>query len=269
MSRICLALLSLTLASTLRADVTIYTLNGDYTSTPSTPIIETYTSVASFQSGSGSTTNRSNSQGVSSDISIASNGTVYFINGNSNGTGTRTLYSWTSLANWAADTGTTTIGTRSTNAAMMGMAILNNEIYLLEGTAAAANTATLKKWTITDWVNGTAGTTLGSRNVGAGFGFEIAEDGSVWKLDSANPSTAISGTLQRWSSVTDFLNDTNLTSFAYTTGGPYAGLAVVSVPEPGTLLLGGIAAACGGTGIWWKRRKRQPQPETTEQPAAI
>jgi hypothetical protein len=43
----------------------------------------------------------------------------------------------------------------------------------------------------------------------------------------------------------------------------------VAVPEPGTLLLGGIAAACGGTGVWWKRRKRQPQPETTEQPAAI
>jgi hypothetical protein len=44
---------------------------------------------------------------------------------------------------------------------------------------------------------------------------------------------------------------------------------ITAVPEPGTLLLGGIAAACGGTGVWWKRRKRQPQPETTEQPAAI
>jgi hypothetical protein len=42
-----------------------------------------------------------------------------------------------------------------------------------------------------------------------------------------------------------------------------------AVPEPGTLLLGGIAAACGGTGVWWKRRKRQPQLETTGQPAAI
>ena len=46
-------------------------------------------------------------------------------------------------------------------------------------------------------------------------------------------------------------------------------LAASAVPEPGTLLLGGIAAACGGTGVWWKRRKRQPQPETTEQSAAI
>jgi hypothetical protein len=50
---------------------------------------------------------------------------------------------------------------------------------------------------------------------------------------------------------------------------PIARFEIYSVPEPGTLLLGGIAAACGGTGVWWKRRKRQPQPETTEQPAAI
>ncbi len=65
--------------------------------------------------------------------------------------------------------------------------------------------------------------------------FSASTDGTTW----ANPSSAI-----------------NL-------GGQ------ISVPEPGTLLLGGIAAACGGTGVWWKRRKRQPQPETTEQPAAI
>lgn len=33
-----------------------------------------------------------------------------------------------------------------------------------------------------------------------------------------------------------------------------------AVPEPGTMLLGGIAAACGGVGTWWKRRKRRKQP---------
>ena len=36
------------------------------------------------------------------------------------------------------------------------------------------------------------------------------------------------------------------------------GAEIVTVPEPGTLLLGGIAAACGGGGVWW-RRKRKPQ----------
>ena len=41
-----------------------------------------------------------------------------------------------------------------------------------------------------------------------------------------------------------------------------------AVPEPGTLLLGGIAACSGAAGAWWKRRKRKAtQPETTDQPA--
>ena len=43
---------------------------------------------------------------------------------------------------------------------------------------------------------------------------------------------------------------------------------VAAVPEPGTLLLAAIASACGGTGVWWKHRKRQPQAASTEQPTA-
>lgn len=35
-----------------------------------------------------------------------------------------------------------------------------------------------------------------------------------------------------------------------------------AVPEPGTLILGGIAAACGGTGVWWKRRRRSDSVAT-------
>ena len=35
-----------------------------------------------------------------------------------------------------------------------------------------------------------------------------------------------------------------------------------AVPEPGTLILGSIAAACGGGGVWWRRRKN-----TKEMPA--
>ena len=43
---------------------------------------------------------------------------------------------------------------------------------------------------------------------------------------------------------------------------------VAAVPEPGTLLLACVASTCGGTGVWWKHRKRQPQAASTEQPTA-
>jgi len=41
-----------------------------------------------------------------------------------------------------------------------------------------------------------------------------------------------------------------------------------AVPEPGTMLLGGIAAAVGGAGGWWKRRKqRRAAAEAAATPA--
>jgi hypothetical protein len=50
--------------------------------------------------------------------------------------------------------------------------------------------------------------------------------------------------------------------------GSNAQFAVVGVPEPGTLILGTLAACSGGAGVWWKRRRRQPFPaETADQPA--
>jgi hypothetical protein len=55
------------------------------------------------------------------------------------------------------------------------------------------------------------------------------------------------------------------------TGGNFGcvnGIQIVAVPEPGTLLLGGIAAACGGTGVWWKRRKKAPADQPAEEPTA-
>lgn len=37
----------------------------------------------------------------------------------------------------------------------------------------------------------------------------------------------------------------------------YTQLSAVAVPEPGTLILGGIAAVSGGAGAWWRRRKNR------------
>ena len=36
-----------------------------------------------------------------------------------------------------------------------------------------------------------------------------------------------------------------------------------AVPEPGTMLLGGIAAACGVAGVWWKQRRAAAEAAAT------
>ena len=43
----------------------------------------------------------------------------------------------------------------------------------------------------------------------------------------------------------------------------FIGLQVAAVPEPGTLILGGIAAM-GGAGGWWARRRKKAAPVTEE-----
>jgi len=41
----------------------------------------------------------------------------------------------------------------------------------------------------------------------------------------------------------------------------------ITVPEPGTLLLGSIAAACGG-GAWWRRKRHQASKATAQESVA-
>ena len=36
-----------------------------------------------------------------------------------------------------------------------------------------------------------------------------------------------------------------------------------AVPEPGTMLLGGIAAACAVAGVWWKQRRAAAEAAAT------
>jgi uncharacterized OsmC-like protein len=97
-------------------------------------------------------------------------------------------------------------------------------------------------------------TTLNAGNYWIVVASSTADTNFKWAIGPATPSYISAST-----NGTTWIDSTNVINF----GGQ------IAVPEPGTLLLGGIAAACGGTGVWWKRRKRQPQPETTEQPAAI
>lgn len=86
-------------------------------------------------------------------------------------------------------------------------------------------------------------------------------------------ASATNGGSLDWGAGDSSQGGTGKTYSAQTIGGPWTevtgfsqgfGAEIVTVPEPGTLLLGGIAAACGGGGVWW-RRKRKSGPLVEEE----
>ena len=110
----------------------------------------------------------------------------------------------------------------------------------------------------------TYGTVNAGTTLNAGYYFLVVESSASssslqWaKGDtSTNYNSPITGggTLNSLS-----FNGTNWTSSTNSLGAKIN----VSVPEPGTLLLGGMAAACGGGGVWW-RRKRKAAPVVEEE----
>ena len=92
-------------------------------------------------------------------------------------------------------------------------------------------------------------------NLGSGLTFANGSTGNLYfKLVSVT-----GGGIANWASTTNSVNaNLGWTGGATTrpTNGQYELSATAAVPEPGTLLLGGIAALTGGTGVWWKRRKK-------------
>jgi hypothetical protein len=52
-------------------------------------------------------------------------------------------------------------------------------------------------------------------------------------------------------------------------GAGYARFRLYAVPEPGTLLLGGIAAISGGAGALWRRRRKTPAMEKLAQQTPV
>gem|GEM_PF-4970250 len=212
------------------------------------PAITEYSSIANFRSNtSGTTTARGISQGSSCDFTIV-NGAVYYMTGDATATDVKAIVTWPSVADWAANTNFTPLGTRTGAVPMAGMAIYQNQLYVLEGSI-NAGVKTLRRWaSIASWVAGDAGTALGTRSTGSGFGFDIDTDGIVYFLDTENvsPNTATSGILYSWPTISNFLADSSTNanggSFTFFAGSPneIAGLAIV--PEPSTWMLAGIAA---------------------------
>ena len=223
--------------------VSFYALKDAYNVDPTNPQVYRYDGVSNFRSGvQASITTRGMAHGFSSDIAIDEQGRFYFVSGNPTESSNKMIWRWNSVADWAANTNGSLLGQRSTTFQVSGFSVYNNEIYFLEGDPNASGNKILRKWSsVAAWANvGDAGTTLGNRSTGTGLGFEIDAGGAVWYLDSS-ALTATSGTLYRWNSINNFLNDTSGTSnggsFNFTFSGSTDQIAGLAVPEPSSSFL--------------------------------
>ena len=245
MNCLCLALplaLVFSLSASSHATVSFYALRDAYDINPGNPQVYRYDGVSNFRSGTqASITTRSIGHGYSSDIAIDEQGRFYLVSGLPTDTSAKQIYYWNSLADWASNTNGGLLGTRTTTFQVSGFSVYKNEFYFLEGSPNGFGNKTLRKWaSATSWANGDAGTTIGTRSVGTGLGFEIDAGGAVWFLDGSN-QTSTSATLYRWNSINDFLNNTNGDgnggSFNFTFSGTTDQVAGLAVPEPSSSLL--------------------------------
>ncbi|MBI1322688.1 hypothetical protein GC170_05825 [bacterium] len=242
-----LAMSAMTLGMSSSEALELYVMR-DAPNAQGTPGITQYSSITNFQANSGGlTSDRGIAQGSSCDFAIV-NGVVYYIAGDASSTGDKTLFSWPSVADWAANTNTTSPGTRTGAAPMSGMAIYQGSLYVLEGNMTATESKTLKRWSSPSaWATGSApDETFGARNVGDGIGFDIDENGVVYFLDTnGSPNSATSGILYSWPSISNFIANTSISTnvgpstdlggtFTFFSGSAneIAGLAIV--PEPST-----------------------------------
>ena len=234
-------------ATTAHAALSFYALKDAYLANPASPQIYQYDGISNFRNNiSASITTRAMAHGNSSDIAIDELGRFYFVNGDPSSTGSKQIWRWNSVSDWAINNGATLLGTRNSTTQISGFSVYQNEFYFFEGNPDNFGTKSLRKWgSANSWANGDSGTLVGSRSTGSGLGFEIDQSGTVWLLDAV-ANTATSGTLYSWASITDFINNTN----GGNNGGGFnffggsdqiGGLAVV--PEPSALSLFGLGLA--------------------------
>jgi len=224
--------LLLSLSPSSRATVSFYTLKDAYDMNSGNPQVYRYDEVSNFRSGTqASITTRIMSTGFSSDIAIDEQGRFYLVSGLPTDTSTKQIWYWNSLADWAANTNGGLLGQRNTTFQVSGFSMYKNELYFLDGSPNGFGNKTLRKW---------ASATIGTRSLGTGLGFEIDAGGAVWFLEDSN-QTSTSGTLYRWSSINDFLNNTNGTgnggAFNFTFSGNTDQIGGLAVPEPSSSLL--------------------------------
>lgn len=224
------------------AATSFYVLKDSYDAGLGNPQVYRFDGVSNLRSGvQASITTRVMGQDTSSDIAIDEQGRFYQLGGNPTATDTKQIWRWNSIADWATNTNSSLLGTRNSTFQSSGFSVYQNEFYFLEGNPNAGGTKTLRKWSsAADWENGSVGTTVGSRVIGPGLGFEIDSNGTVWHLDGSTQA-GLSGTLWRWSSVNNFLTDNGGTNnggtFNFSFSGTSDQVAGLAVPEPSSSLL--------------------------------
>jgi len=224
------------------AATSFYVLKDSYDAGMGNPQVYRFDGVSNLRSGvQASITTRGIGQDTTSDIAIDEQGRFYQLGGNPTATGLKQIWRWNNLADWAANTNSSLLGTRTTTSQISGFSVYQNEFYFMEGDPNSSGNKTLRKWaSAADWAGGSAGTTLGSRNTGWGLGFEIDAGGAVWYLDGST-QTSTSGTLYRWNSINDFLANNNGSinggTFTFTFTGSADQIGGLAVPEPSSSLL--------------------------------
>ena len=95
------------------------------------------------------------------------------------------------------------------------------------------------------------------KNYYMSFAFDFSGNADVW-IQGLDQSSQVYNTTT-WNPTGSYVNQTSASTLDQNLNASVAyaySLEAVAVPEPGTLLLGGIAAM-GGAGGWWARRRKK------------
>ena len=144
------------------------------------------------------------------------------------------VHSWTSISNFINNTDTISHGNRSENTGTaLGFSVsTNGTVYLLSGSVSNPD---VYSWTsVSNFISDTDATFHGNRTISSGtsLGFSVTDDGTFYLL-SGNDTLP---DLHSWSSVSNFLSDTNAISHGTRTtpGGSSLGFSIV-IPETNIL----------------------------------
>ena len=159
----------------ITADGTFYQLVRAATTTGTADLVS-WPSVSSYVSGaSGTTLGTSVSLGQSSGFHVSAGGAVYFLEGDPRVTppSSRNLYRWSSVADFAAGTTGTLLGSSTLNAGL-GLSVGASQIFFLDGSPVNSGAKKIVVWpTLADFFNDTNSTSYNNASTTTSSGLAI------------------------------------------------------------------------------------------------